>query len=323
MVSKARWSENLIDHWLEGSHPSAMKRSLGCLLGLAVGDAVGTTVEFAQPGTFVPVTDMVGGGPFHLNAGEWTDDTSMALCLAESLIECRGFNPRDQMERYCRWWREGHLSSNGSCFDIGMTVRSALGSFEITGNPISGSTAPETAGNGSIMRMAPIPIFAQRSLEETVKLCRESSRTTHGAEECLDSCQVMGALIHHLLNSVPKDDALERIRSEKVQSRRVQQIIEGTYRDKVAGEVCGSGYVIHTLEAAIWSFEQTSNFRDAVVTAVNLGDDADTVGAVCGQIAGACYGADGIPGEWVEKIARRDLIESFAAALSTETGDRK
>jgi ADP-ribosyl-[dinitrogen reductase] hydrolase len=201
-----------------------------------------------------------------------------------------------------------------------MTVRSALGSFEVTGNPISGSTAPETAGNGSIMRLAPVPIFAQRSLEETIRLSRESSRTTHGAPECLDCCQVLGALIYHLLKGLSKEEALDRIRSEEVDSSRVRQIIEGSYRDKVEGEVCGSGYVIHTLEAAIWSFQRTSTFRDAILMAVNLGDDADTVGAVCGQIAGAYYGRDGIPREWIEKLACRDMIESFAMALCSGKG---
>lgn len=292
-----------------------MKRSLGCLVGLAVGDAVGTTVEFRQPGSFPPVTDMVGGGPFRLKAGEWTDDTSMALCLAESLAECEAFDLRDQMERYCRWWREGHLSSNGTCFDIGVTTRSALGSFEITGNPISGSTSPDTAGNGSIMRLAPVPIFARHSLEETVRLARESSRTTHGAEECLEACAVLGALLHHLLNGVAKDEALERLKSESVQSRRIQEIVQGAYRERVEGEITGSGYVVHTLEAAIWSFAHTDNFRDAILKVVNLGDDADTTGAVCGQIAGAFYGIDGIPADWLNKLARRELIESLAAEL--------
>jgi ADP-ribosyl-[dinitrogen reductase] hydrolase len=292
-----------------------MNRAIGCLLGLAVGDAVGTTVEFAQPGSFEPLTDMVGGGPFNLKPGEWTDDASMALCLAESLVECGGFNPRDQMERYCRWWRDGHLSSTGKCFDVGMTVRSALGSFEVTGNPISGSTAPETAGNGSIMRLAPVPIFASRSLEETRRLSRESSRTTHGAEECLDSCQILGALIYHLLNGASKENALEKLKLEDVRSPRVRQIIGGSFRDKAEGEVCGAGYVIHTLEAAVWSFNRTSSFRNAILAAVNLGDDADTVGAVCGQIAGAYYGIEGIPSEWLEKLAMRDVIESLASAL--------
>lgn len=290
-------------------------RSRACLLGLAVGDAVGTTVEFSPRGSFTPVTDMAGGGPFRLKPGEWTDDTSMALCLAESLAERGGFDPRDQMERYCRWWRAGHLSSNGRCFDIGITVSGALRRFKKTGESFSGSTDPHTAGNGSIMRLAPVALFANANLAETLRLSRESSRTTHGAEECLDACQVLGALLHHLLGGASKEDALARLKAESVTSPRVKDIVEGSYREKPESEIRASGYVVHTLEAALWSFHRTETFRDAILTAVNLGEDADTTGAVCGQIAGACYGLTGIPGEWLEKLAKRLLIESLACRL--------
>jgi ADP-ribosyl-[dinitrogen reductase] hydrolase len=293
-----------------------VQRSRACLLGLAVGDAVGTTVEFARRGSFDPVRDMVGGGPFDLKPGEWTDDTSMALCLAESLAERGAFDARDQMTRYCRWWREGHMSSNGRCFDIGITVRGALGRFEKSGDPFSGSTDPDTAGNGSIMRLAPVPIFANRDLTETIRLSRESSRTTHGAPECLDACQALAALMHHLLAGEEKDHALTRLESEPVVSPKVRAILGGSYREKSEGEIRASGYVIHTLEAALWSFHRTTSFRDAVLTAVNLGEDADTTGAVCGQLAGACYGLDEIPSDWLSRLAMRDTIESLADRLA-------
>src|SRR5262250_3310607 len=129
------------------------ERYRGSLLGLAVGDAVGTTLEFRQPGSFDPLDDMVGGGPFGLKPGQWTDDTSMALCLAASLIECGRFDTHDQMVRYVRWWRDGYMSSAGECFDIGTTTHAALAKFEATGNPIAGSTDPHKAGNGSLMRL--------------------------------------------------------------------------------------------------------------------------------------------------------------------------
>ena len=135
-----------------------LSRYQGCLLGLAAGDATGTTVEFSAPGTFPTVTDMTGGGPFRLQPGQWTDDTSMALCLAESLIARNGFDARDQMTLYTRWYLNGYLSSNGRCFDIGNTVKAALSKFAQTGEPVAGSTEPNTAGNGSLMRLAPIPM---------------------------------------------------------------------------------------------------------------------------------------------------------------------
>ena len=139
-----------------------IERFSGCLLGLAIGDTVGTTLEFKRPGSFEPLTDMVGGGPFRLKPGQWTDDTSMALCLAASLIECRGFDARDQMERYVRWWREGYMSSTGHCFDIGNTTAEALGIFQRTRDPFAGSTDLDKAGNGSLMRPAPVPMFSSK-----------------------------------------------------------------------------------------------------------------------------------------------------------------
>ena len=137
---------------------STRDRFRGCLLGLATGDALGTALEFKQPGTFTPIDDMIGSGPFGLKPGQWTDDTSMALCLATSLIETGGFDPLDQMQRYVRWFREGYMSSTGECFDIGNTTHDALSHFERFGDPFAGSTNPNAAGNGSLMRLAPVPM---------------------------------------------------------------------------------------------------------------------------------------------------------------------
>ena len=153
-------------------------RYRGALLGLAAGDALGTTVEFSRPGTFTPITDIVGGGPFKLEPGQWTDDTSMALCLAESLLERNGFDPVDQLQRYVRWFRQGHHSSTGTCFDIGNTVRDALSRFERTGEPWCGSTDSHTAGNGSLKRLAPISLFLMRDPETAIARAADSSRTT-------------------------------------------------------------------------------------------------------------------------------------------------
>jgi ADP-ribosyl-[dinitrogen reductase] hydrolase len=183
-----------------------IERYRGALLGLAVGDALGTTVEFKRPYTFAPVKDMVGGGYYNLEPGQWTDDTSMALCLAESLIECNGHNPRDQMERYVRWWRHGHHSSTGRCFDIGKTVHQALSAFEQTGNPISGPTHEWSAGNGSLMRLAPVPMFfAANDTADPVAMCAASSVTTHGAPVAIDACRYFGALLVGALNGASKE----------------------------------------------------------------------------------------------------------------------
>jgi ADP-ribosyl-[dinitrogen reductase] hydrolase len=293
-------------------------RYLGCLLGMACGDAVGTTVEFKEPGTFPPVTDMTGGGPFGLPPGAWTDDTSMALCLAESLVETGGFDPRDQAERYVRWYRDGHFSSTGRCFDIGNTTRWALDEFIRTGEPFSGSDHPRSAGNGSIMRLAPIPMFFAGDMNTVIDCSGESSRTTHGAEEAIDGCKLYGLIIALALEGKPRETILFETGNwlnANSLAPKIAAIAQGEYRHKTIDEICGSGYVVDSLEAALWCFWHTDSYEQAILAAVNLGRDADTTAAVAGQVAGAHYGKSAIPGRWLEKLVMREEIESLAIRL--------
>jgi len=299
-----------------------IERYRGSLLGLAAGDALGTTLEFRSPGTFTPIEDIVGGGPFGLKPGEWTDDTSMALCLAESLIERRGFDPRDQMERYLRWWQQGHLSSNGRCFDIGTTVRRALAEFQRTGEPYCGSTDPMSAANGSIMRLAPVPLFFVRTPREAIACAADSSRTTHALIECVDACRYLAALIVGAARGESKDELLRDyfepepgIWSTVTLSPKIATIASGSFKRRNPPDIRGSGYVVESLEAALWAFHRSESFRDGALLAVNLGHDADTTGAVYGQLAGAFYGESGIPNNWSATIASRELITSFAEQL--------
>jgi ADP-ribosyl-[dinitrogen reductase] hydrolase len=286
------------------------------LLGLAAGDAVGTTVEFTAPGSFSPVTEMTGGGPFGLRPGEWTDDTSMALCLAESLVERGEFDPRDQMERYRRWWREGHLASNGRCFDIGATVSAALRRFEETGDPYVGSTHPESAANGSIMRLAPVPLAYASRLEQAIDYSAQSSRTTHAAARPVDACRYLGALIAAAVGGASKDELLDDAFWRWGQlDPEIEEIARGSYKRRQPPEIRGSGFVVHTLEAALWALWSTDDFRSGCSAVVNLGEDADTTGAVYGQLAGAIYGFEGIPTDWRERLALSETIESLAHGL--------
>ncbi len=290
-------------------------RFLGCLIGLAVGDALGTTVEFQPRGSFEPVTDVVGGGPFSLSPGEWTDDTSMALCLATSLLEVGGFDPRDQVERYCLWQADGYLSSNGTCFDIGNTVAAALARYRATGDPYSGSTDERAAGNGSIMRLAPVPMFYFPDLAAAVHHSGDSSRTTHGARECVDACRLFAAMLCRALAGDAKADVLDAIAATGPLAPAIARIARGSYADKTAAEVRGTGYVVDSLEAALWCFQTTDDYATAVIAAANLGDDADTTAAICGQLAGAHYGLSNIPPTWLAKLASRDHIEHLADRL--------
>lgn len=287
----------------------------GALLGLACGDAVGTSVEFKPRGSFPPLTDMVGGGPFGLAAGEWTDDTSMALCLATSLLECNGFDAVDQMQRYCNWMDSGYLSSNGRCFDVGITVAHALRAFKKSGNPYSGSVAPNSAGNGSLMRLAPVPMYYASDRELAIQMSVESSRTTHGAPECVDAVRLFSAMLLAAFAGTSKEEILFGHGIETGSSHRLAGIADGSYRNATSDAIEGTGYVVDSLEAALWSFLTTSRFREAVLLAANLGEDADTTAAICGQLAGAYYGESGIPEEWIERLAKADHIRSLADRL--------
>ena len=298
------------------------KRYRGCLLGLAVGDALGTALEFRQPGSFDPITDMVGGGPFNLKPGQWTDDTSMALCLAESLVEKKGFDPADQMYRYVRWWKDGHLSCTGECFDIGNTTRGALSRFVQTGEALSGSTDPNSAGNGSIMRLAPVPMFYAGEPLRAIEFAAESSKTTHGAATAVDACRYFAALVVGALKGESKEvllsDQYTPVKGyweDHPLVPEIREIASGSFRRKEPPEIRGAGYVVRSLEAALWAFYKSEDFREGCLMASNLGDDADTTAAVYGQLAGAFYGEEGIPRSWLDRLVMREMIAAFAARI--------
>ena len=293
----------------------AEDRFRGCLLGLAVGDAVGATVEFKPRNAFPPLTDMVGGGVFALAPGQWTDDTSMALCLATSLIACNGFDAADQMRRYWAWYQDGYLSSTGRCFDIGNATRQALHRYHQTGDPFSGSTDPHSAGNGSIMRLAPVPMFYFADREQLLHYAGESSRTTHAAAECIDGCRLLAEVLHRALAGQSKEAILFAGDPALVAAPSIREIARGGYQAKTEAEIQGTGYVVKSLEAALWCFLGTDSFAAAVLRAANLGDDADTTAAICGQVAGAYYGASAIPPHWLNQLTLRAQITTIAESL--------
>lgn len=303
-----------------------LDRYRGALLGLAAGDALGTTLELSPPGTFAPIDDMIGGGPFNLKPGEWTDDTSMALCLAESLIECDGFDPIDQLARYVRWKRKGRHSSNGRCFDIGGTVLAALARFERHSEPWSDRVDEFSAGNGSIMRLAPVPLFFRYDPAAAIDRAADSSRTTHAATEAVDACRYLTALILGALQGRSKEELLAPLFTPvpgswdaRPLAPKIHDVAAGSFLRRDPPAIRGSGYVVQSLEAALWAFAKSTSFRDGALLAVNLGDDADTTGAVYGQIAGAHYGVESIPAGWRAKLARLETLEYSAARLYSGT----
>ena len=291
-------------------------RFRGALRGLAVGDALGTTVEFKPSGTFERVTDMVGGGPFGLPVGAWTDDTSMALCLAESLVKRAGFDPVDQLGRYVRWYREGHWSSTGTCFDIGNATRAALERFERTREPYPGDADPGAAGNGPLMKLAPIALAYARDPARAVRYAGLSARTTHGAPEAVDASRYFAALLVGALEGRSKQELIGGGAFGGAELHpTVAAVANGSFRDKEPPAVRGGGYVVEALEAALWALHSTNSFEDGVLAAVNLGDDADTTAAIFGQLAGAIYGVDAIPERWRRQLVMGDKIVEVADAL--------
>jgi len=291
------------------------------IYGLAIGDALGAPVEFKDPETFPPVTGFQSGGPFNLPAGTWTDDTSLALCLAESLVECHGFNPSDQLSRYVRWYRDGHLSATGTCFDIGNTTRQALTKFSNTGESFPGPTRERSAGNGSLMRLAPIPLFYHDRPDAALVFAGESSRTTHGHLAAISACQYLAGLIWGAVNGVTKDKLLSPQYSpvpgfweRNPLHPGIREVANGSYRQRDPPLITGSGYVVESLEAALWAFAKGRNFRESVLLAVNLGNDADTTGAICGQLAGAYY-FNTIPEEWKRGLVKEEMILRIAHSI--------
>ena len=256
---------------------------------------------------------MVGGGPFDLPPGAWTDDTTLALALAESLAASAGFDGRDAMNRFVDWWRNGSYSCSGHCFDIGNTTRAALERYGRTGDPVAGSTAPESAGNGSLMRLSPVAVRYWNDHERLLAVAAAQSRTTHGADEAVDACRAFAALLAEAIAGSPRAAVLGR--REFDGSPAIARILAGSWRGRPRGAIRSSGYVVDTLEAALWSVARTADFRGAVLLAANLADDADTVAAVTGQLAGALYGLSGIPEAWLDRVAWKDRLFNVAHRL--------
>ena len=304
-------------------------RRRGALLGLAVGDALGAAAEFKPPDTFPPVVGYRAGGPHGLGPGEWTDDTSMALALADSIATV-GWDLDDQAARYVAWFRRGEYSVNGRCFDIGGATRAGLMRYEQTRDAATaGGDHERSAGNGSIMRLAPVPIaYADWYPHRTAELIRraaDSSLPTHRVSQATSACGYMGLLLAALMAGEPLDvvlapdwPQLDVLRATLDVHPEVDRVIAGSFRDREPPEIRGTGYVVDCLEASLWALTRHRGFEAIVLAAVNLGDDADTTGAVAGQLAGAHWGLDpirGIPRRLLDGLAKRDLIETAAQRL--------
>jgi ADP-ribosyl-[dinitrogen reductase] hydrolase len=240
----------------------------------------------------------------------------MALCLGQSLVAVGGFDAKDQIERYVRWWQRGENSVTGSCFDIGNATSAALQRYTRTGDPIAGDPSPSAGGNGSLMRLAPVALAAGNE-GEAVEWAGLQSRVTHAAPEAVDACRFYARLLHRALAGGDKAALLDPSLADGLDlAPAVDAVARGSYQRAMPPEIKGTGYVVRALEAALWAFHQGDSFARGAILAVNLGQDADTTGAIYGQIAGAHYGMLGIPDTWRDTVLWRDQIIALADALA-------
>lgn len=282
------------------------ERFLGALLGLAVGDAVAAATQYRRPGSFTPVGDLIGGGPFALPRGGWSDDTAMALCLADSLLACNGFDARDQVERYTRWQRDGYLSATGQCLGITASTARALAMAQWRRQLFAGSHAPDQLDPEPLSRVAPVVMYFFAIEEEAVQLASDAARTTCQAPAVLAACRDLAQAVFLALAGQSK----ERILAVLTDVTDLPAAGRAA-----AGAAHANGTATEALAIALEAFAATDNFRDAVLHAANYGGNSDVATAACGQLAGAHYGASAIPAGWRDGLLQRDLIEAYADRL--------
>lgn len=301
-----------------------MNKKMGLFLGSVVGDVLGAPLEFYRRDK-VNITDISSGGILNMQLGEWTDDTSMSICLAESILE-KGFDLEDQMKKYTLWYRDGKYCTREKCFDIGNATRFAIDRYIETGEYISNNLSRLSSGNGSIMRLSPIPIVYNcpensSNFDKLMFVARESSKTTHPNETCQDACVFLSIILNRALNNESKENIFlftnEQLNKFKIFDENIRFIALNIQKikEKDRVDISSSGYVVHSLEAAIWSFLNNHNFNDSVLTAANLGDDADTVASITGQISGAYYGLNSINENWIDKIILKDYLFELSEKL--------
>ena len=302
--------------WVSDGHPvplplpgrdrvAARDRALGALLGLAVGDALGAAIEFESKPRFALLDDMVAGGPHRLQRGQWTDDTAMALALADSLVADPGLDANDLMGRFLDWFDNGAYSCTGTCFDIGIQTREALERYRRRGEALAGSTEAAASGNGALMRLAPVAIRHWRDRAEMARVAAMQTRTTHGSPATLAASAAFGMMLADAITGVNLTTLLSSPAAA----------IDGGWRGLHRDVIEGSGYVVRSLQAAVWAVSRSTDFRSAVLLAANLGQDADTTAAIAGQLAGAVFGASGIPAAWLDALAWRERLASTGEQL--------
>ena len=286
----------------------SLDKWMGSIIGLAIGDQLGSLTEGKARGSFEKVRGM-DPGTF------WTDDTSQALCLADSLISTKKFDLTDQLERYSKWLFEGYLSSKEWGYGCGPTARLAINNFKKNGKP---SPVKDQPTNGALMRLCPIPLYYSYNLEEAINKSGESAKSTHDNPICVDACRLYGSMIVKAVQKKDKDFILEydhKLWTDKPLEKSIQIVAQGSFKEKKLSEIKGTLNISESIEASLWAFNHSSSFAEGALMAVNMGDDADTTAAIFGQLAGAFYGYEAIPIDWRSKLLEKELIEFIANKL--------
>jgi len=303
------------------------------LFGLAVGDALGVPVEFKSRSTISqnPVTDMIGYGSYNLPPGTWSDDTSLALCLAEALTQ--EFDLHTIGQNFIKWYQECYWTPRGNVFDIGIATQQAISRLMEGKKPASAGGSDEYSnGNGSLMRILPLLFYIEgKPIQERYDITKQVSSITHGHIRSVIACFYYLEFARHILlgknkletYTILQTDITHYLTELSVRQKEIDyfdRLLNNNIQDLTEDDIKSSGYVVHTLEASIWCLLTTDNYKDAVLKAVNLGEDTDTTGAVTGGLAGLLYGLDAIPTDWIAQLARKEDIENLAARLGEYVG---
>jgi ADP-ribosyl-[dinitrogen reductase] hydrolase len=293
-------------------------RYLGSLLGLAVGDALGASTQYRRVGSFAPLGDLVGGGPFDLPRGSWSDDTAMALCLAESLLESQGCEPHDQLLRYTRWQRHGHLAAGSHCVGITAGTARALGrgAPALTGgNGANAAVDPPSQEAAPLSRVAPVVLFYFAHEAQAILQAEACARLFDAAPLLLDSCRLLAAMLHAALRGEPLSRVLQPPLTLFAPRPLAPPVAALLARDPALPPGGYAGPALTVLNAARWALASGGGFREGALRAANFGGDSDVIGAIHGQLAGALYGAQAIPAGWLGALARRAEIDEMADRL--------
>ena len=293
---------------------------LAAIIGHAVGDAMGFPTEFSKREELLknPVLEMIDSPDLGLPAGSWSDDTAMEIATIDSFIHKKCFDYKDIMDRWVKWINESEYTSTGVTFDIGRTCLKAIKKYCNGSAPLQcGSTSINENGNGSLMRILPVALYAYtRNLDDISiqRLTDEMSSLTHAHEVSRLGCYIYVQFVICLLKEYEKEDAYRYVQDLDYSSYNVNsinlytRILDGQIEGQILDDIKSTGYIVDTLECVLWIFMNARNYKEAIIASTNIGGDTDTIGAIVGSMAGIYYGIDSIPSKWLDKLQRKEYL---------------